>query len=168
MEFRRIPPEELESFWRLRLQALQEFPASFGASYEESSKLTMEQVKEKFRWNDENFVIGAYNEAEELVGMAAFSRQTPLKLRHKGHIWSVYMSPGEQGQGNGRRLLQALIDELRIMEGLEQVLLTVVSANIPAVKLYEKLGFVRYGTEPRALLVDGDYVDEALMALRMG
>ncbi|MCZ8512807.1 GNAT family protein [Paenibacillus filicis] len=78
------------------------------------------------------------------------------------------MSPGEQGQGNGRRLLQALIYELRTMEGLEQVLLTVVSANIPAVKLYEKLGFVRYGTEPRALLVDGDYVDEALMALRMG
>ena len=39
------------------------------------------------------------------------------------------------------------------------------TTNAPAVALYEHLGFKRYGTEPRSLLVNGRYLDEYLMVL---
>ena len=49
---------------------------------------------------------------------------------------------------------------------VEQVHLAVTANNAAAVALYEHLGFVRYGTEPRALRVNGRDLDEHLMVLR--
>ena len=40
------------------------------------------------------------------------------------------------------------------------------AGNAAAVALYEHLGFVRYGTEPHALRVNGRDFDEHLMVLR--
>ena len=47
-----------------------------------------------------------------------------------------------------------------------QVHLAVTASNGAAVALYEHLGFIRYGTEPRALKVNGRYLDEHLMVLQ--
>jgi len=49
---------------------------------------------------------------------------------------------------------------------VEQVLPAVTAGNAAAVALYEHLGFVRYGTEPHALRVNGRDFDEHLMVLR--
>ncbi|WP_317935242.1 GNAT family N-acetyltransferase [Sporosarcina aquimarina] len=43
--------------------------------------------------------------------------------------------------------------------------ITVVTTNSTAKKLYTSLGFEKFGTEKRALKVDGDYFDEDLMVL---
>jgi RimJ/RimL family protein N-acetyltransferase len=40
----------------------------------------------------------------------------------------------------------------------------VVSDNQPARRLYERLGFLEYGLEKKALKQDGRYSDELLMA----
>ena len=49
---------------------------------------------------------------------------------------------------------------------VQQVHLAATATNAAAVALYESLGFERYGTEPRALYVNGRYLDEYLMVLR--
>lgn len=39
--------------------------------------------------------------------------------------------------------------------GIEQIVLTVTEGNKPATSLYEKSGFIAFGTEPDAIRVDG-------------
>jgi RimJ/RimL family protein N-acetyltransferase len=58
-------------------------------------------------------------------------------------------------------LLDASLDA---MHGIvEQVHLTVVADNRPAIALYERCGFRSYGLEPRSLRSPGGYADELLM-----
>jgi RimJ/RimL family protein N-acetyltransferase len=46
-----------------------------------------------------------------------------------------------------------------------QIHLAVNAGNPRALALYESLGFIAYGREPRTLCVDGVFYDEILMAL---
>ncbi|WP_059170388.1 GNAT family N-acetyltransferase [Bacillus sp. FJAT-27445] len=45
--------------------------------------------------------------------------------------------------------------------------LAVTSSNSPAKKLYESLGFVTYGVDRNALLINGQYYSEDLMVLKV-
>ena len=55
---------------------------------------------------------------------------------------TLAVAPAEQGQGLGRRLLDALLDEARRREAAE-VLLEVRADNAPAQALYARAGFER-------------------------
>jgi RimJ/RimL family protein N-acetyltransferase len=52
-----------------------------------------------------------------------------------------------------------------MIDGLEQILLVVAATQERPRKLYESLGFRRYGVEPRSLKVNGEYIDDELMIL---
>jgi RimJ/RimL family protein N-acetyltransferase len=41
----------------------------------------------------------------------------------------------------------------------------IYASNLPALALYEKMGFRRFGQEPDALLVDGQLYDDILLVL---
>ena len=69
-----------------------------------------------------------------------------------------------RGTGVGRRLLDHVIAHARTQ--VQQVHLAVTAPNAAGIGLYESLGFVRYGTEPRALKVGDRYLDEHLMVLQ--
>jgi len=64
-------------------------------------------------------------------------------------------------------LMQTAIERARAQPGLLQIHLAVVSENERAIALYRALGFESYGREPRALHVNGRYLDEELMVLRL-
>ena len=55
----------------------------------------------------------------------------------------VGVDPARHGQGLGRRLMLAGLWRQRMTPNLNQVNLTVKPDNLPAVRLYESLGFVR-------------------------
>src|SRR5262245_41029486 len=44
---------------------------------------------------------------------------------------------------------------------------TVVTSNHPARRMYRRLGFVAYGTEHKALCIDGVFHDDALLMLEL-
>jgi ribosomal protein S18 acetylase RimI-like enzyme len=68
--------------------------------------------------------------------------------------------------GAGEALIRACVAHARAVDGGLQVPLTVGSHKQSAVRLYERLGFARYGREPRALLLpDGTHGDEDLIVL---
>lgn len=63
--------------------------------------------------------------------------------------------------------MSTLIDRARPLPGLEQILLSATTEQTTAVHLYESLGFQRFGREPRALFVNGTYLDEDYLLLRL-
>ena len=48
---------------------------------------------------------------------------------------------------------------------MERVELEVLASNLPAISVYEKLGFQRKGVKRRARKLDGVYDDNVIMAL---
>lgn len=165
LQVRFIGPEDFDLFWPVRLLALRESPEAFGASYEESKKLPPEEAIKRLSPKDGGFVLGAFMDCA-LAGVTGCVRQAGEKGRHKATIWGVYVVPDFRGRGVARSMMTTALAHCLTIEGLEEVTLTVVTSNQSALKLYESLGFVSYGIEPRALKIEGRYYDEALMVLK--
>ena len=74
----------------------------------------------------------------------------------------MYVRPSARKAGLGRRLVETIVEFAR--QRVELIQLSVVSDNEQARRLYERLGFLEYGIEKKALKQDGRYYDEVLMA----
>ena len=73
----------------------------------------------------------------------------------------MYVCPAARHSGLGRRLAEAVANQAATQ--VEQLQLSVVSANETAVRLYRSMRFSEYGREMKALKQDGRYYDEILM-----
>ncbi|WP_205959667.1 GNAT family N-acetyltransferase [Ramlibacter humi] len=153
MLIRRLQPEDALAYRELRLRALREHPEAFTSSWEEDSAKPPEASRQRLASTNTMF-WGAFDDAGMLAGMVGLERLPRAKERHKGHVVGMYVAPEAAGRGAGRALLQALLDEA-IAGGLTDLVLTVTEGNGAAQRLYEKAGFRAFGTEPRAIVVDG-------------
>ena len=88
-----------------------------------------------------------------------------MKERHKGHIWGVYVTREARGKRAAHEMLRALLERAAKIRGIEQIMLSVATTQIAAVRLYRSFGFESYGCERRALKVGDRYVDEEHMVL---
>lgn len=71
------------------------------------------------------------------------------------------------GKGIGKGMLDTIL-EVAENAGYEQAELEVIADNKPAIALYEKLGFIRYGIFPDNMKYkDGDYVDAYWMMKKL-
>jgi ribosomal protein S18 acetylase RimI-like enzyme len=161
---RRLTETDAAEFFRLRREALEREPASFGESVEEHLKTPLATIAQRLRGSAENFVYGAFD-GPVLVATAGFCREQRAKRRHKGTVWGVYVAPDYRGRGVGRAVLAALLDSAGALPGLKCIYLSVTSTQSTARSLYASLGFCSFGTEPSALAVDGRYFDEEHMVL---
>lgn len=165
MDFQYLQEDDTPALWHLRRKALEEEPDSFTESLLEMDGMSVQEYAHRLgTGGGDNFVIGAF-ERGSLVGMAGFYRESPIKRRHKGRVWGVYVSPEYRGLGVGHGLLTRLLERARQVQGLETVSLSVATTREPARRLYARLGFRVFGMEPHALKVDGRYVDEDHMFL---
>lgn len=103
-----------------------------------------------------SFLLGAW-QSGQLVGTLGCERDARVKVCHIGHLVGMMVRSELQGGGIGRRLLEAGIAAARRVEGMEMLTLTVTASNATAVRLYESAGFMRFGTLPQAIQVDGCY-----------
>lgn len=167
MEIRPLDENDAAAYWNLRLESLQKEPLVFGKAAEEHQATKIEVFADRFHnATDDNFTLGAF-ERDELIGMATFIREKGIKDRHKGRIYGVYVTTSQRGKGLGNALLAALLKKAQAIPGLEQILLAVAAGQEAAIQLYRKFGFKAFGTEPRALKVGSEYVDEMHMLLML-
>jgi RimJ/RimL family protein N-acetyltransferase len=165
MQIRPLTLQDADTWWHLRLVALKDEPHSFAESAEEHEARSQEDIQKFFRaLNSEDFIIGAFEDGE-LAGMAGFYREKHTKFRHKGTIWGVYVRRESRGKGIAKAILSEVIHRARMIDGLEQILLVVAATQEKPRRLYESLGFRKYGVEPRSLKVSGEYIDDELMIL---
>ena len=166
MEIRYLNADDASEWLRLRVEALKGDPEAFSASLEEYQSLSVEEVKRRLWSGSDAFVVGAIEE-DKLVGIAGFYRDQGLKTRHKGHVWGVYVTPAARGKAVGRAMLQKLLERAGSVNGVEHVLISVTTTQTAAIKLYQSLGFERFGLEPQALKVRDRLIDEEYMLMRL-
>lgn len=102
-------------------------------------------------------------EDDKVIGWCDIS---PITLEGFTHCGSLGMGVllGYRGKGYGTRLMEATI--LAAKEScIERVELEVYASNVPAIRLYEKRGFVNEGVKKNGRKLDGKYDDVLLMAL---
>src|SRR5699024_4654104 len=124
----------------------------FASTYQREIHLPIERFEDRIGTNERHFTMGVFD-GGKLIGYATFYRETLEKIKHRGNLVGVYCDPQYRRQGFTQQLIQKMIG------------LSVLAENQSAIKLYEKLGFQRYGTEPKALYDGKRYYDEDLMVL---
>ncbi|MCR8847409.1 GNAT family N-acetyltransferase [Rossellomorea sp. SC111] len=165
MEIRLLNESHADEYWNLRLEMLKQSPSSFGSSYEEAfERPNPIEMTEKRLSSEDSFTFGCFVEGR-LSGAATMVREAALKMNHKASIYAMYVTPTQRGKGLARRLLEAAINLAKETEGIEQLMITVVTTNEKAKGLYHSCGFKPYGTEKRALKYNEEYYDEELMVL---
>lgn len=160
---RPLVEEDWVAFRALRLVALSDTPEAFGASHIEEAAQPDTFFRSSLSAEEPNKVFGAFSDSGDLVGIAGFRATFSAKSRHKGVLWGVYVVAGWRGDGVGRALVGAVI-----AHATRHVLVLqarVVTTNRAAHSLYARLGFAPYGIESKALYVNSQFYDEALLAL---
>jgi ribosomal-protein-alanine N-acetyltransferase len=94
----------------------------------------------------------------ELIGYAMLSIAAD-----EAHLLNVCAAPEEQGHGQGRRLLRALL-QLARGRGVKRVFLEVRPSNTPAIGLYHDEGFNEIGRRPRYYPARNGREDAIVMA----
>lgn len=156
---RRLAEEDVRDYRQIRLSALRNTPDAFASTYDAEAALPDEQHARRLATSE---VFGAYAEGR-IIGVLGCKRFDNAREIHKAFLWGFYVEPPFRRSGVASGLLNASLHA--VQKGVEQVLLTVVADNRPAIALYERFGFRPYGLEPRSLFSSGAYLDEMLMVL---
>jgi ribosomal protein S18 acetylase RimI-like enzyme len=163
--FRPLEEPDFAAFVDIRKEAFKNEPEAFGSdytSYNATPLLDKEHFFEKVINYPFSYVIGAFD-AEELVGIAGFTCHSAVKRRHKGVLWGMYVRPEYRHRGIAQQLADIIMLSAKEDARCEQILITVSPPGSLAHRFYEKLGFILYGVEYRALKLEDEYVDEVLM-----
>jgi ribosomal protein S18 acetylase RimI-like enzyme len=159
--------DELGAYKALRDAMLAEHPSAFSSDAAESAGRSADSYRDRLgleRPAGGHFTLGAWD-GDALVGAISCEREGRVKVRHIGHLIGMMVRRCAQGRGVGRALLNECIALARRADGLEMLTLTVTAGNDPAIALYASVGFVRYGSLPRAIRVDGEYFTKDQMML---
>lgn len=100
----------------------------------------------------------------QVIGYIRLKPPTPLaENAHVMHVSGIAVVASARGQGVAAALLAAG-ERYSIEHGASKLSLRVLGSNAPAIRLYERAGFVREGTLADEFLIDGKYVDDLIMA----
>jgi ribosomal protein S18 acetylase RimI-like enzyme len=166
MNIRLLTPEDVSIFRALRIEAIKDAPSAFTESTKEiTQKSDLACIDQLLEHGKGDFVLGAFDDSNRLVGMLGFYRAMHDKQFHKGTLWGMYVTPDQRQHGIGRLLMAAAIERARNLSGIVYLTLCVTASNHTARRFYESMGFQVCGTERKALCIDGVYFDEMMMQL---
>lgn len=106
-----------------------------------SANILYKEVKSKdIVIDNNNVILGIYNDANKLLGGASLSycmEYNNVKTAKVGHVWTM---TSYQKQGIGSFLMKA-VEDIALQNGSELLQLNVANIYLPAVHLYKKSGF---------------------------
>jgi len=157
--------DDLAAYRALRLRGFAEHPAAFTSSHAEESARPADALRHRIEppaARPHDGVLGAFA-GGTLVGMVGLEVDMRAHVRHKGQVFGMYVPVEHAGRGIGKALVAAVIRRAQAIPALRQLGLTVTAGNAAARRLYEAAGFVAWGIEPDAVIVDGAAHDKIHM-----
>ncbi|MEE9480981.1 MAG: GNAT family N-acetyltransferase [Kiloniellales bacterium] len=154
---RRLTEDDAEIFREIRLEALDQYPEAFQATYERSAELPLETFAARLK---RYMLFGGFSD-DRLMGFVGFYPLHNPRISHKGVLWGMYVREEARGTGLAAAMVERVLEFAK--ENVEQVVLSVITSNEHACRFYKKMGFEIYGLEKRALCIDGRYYDEEFM-----
>ena len=163
IKIREIESRQLDSYKKLILKGLVEDEDCFRIA-------PKDELLETFPTSGkaDSFTIGAYDN-NELIGAASFKREgeNRIKLKHKGVLFKIYVDAKYRQRGIASKLIREVIDRVKLIEDIEQIILTVIPTNTYAKELYHKFGFRTFASEEKAVKWKGKYFSEDQMKLML-
>jgi RimJ/RimL family protein N-acetyltransferase len=164
---RELHDNDLDAYKALRDHALAHHEEAFTSDATAEARRTAQSYAARLgNDNTRAFTLGAFR-GDRLVGAVTCDHDARIKVQHIGHITGMMVHADEQGRGVGRALINALIERASADAELHQLTLNVTAGNAVAERLYERSGFVRYGTLPRAIRVGSRFLDKHHMLLNL-
>ena len=148
------------------MRALREDALAFLATYDEDSRISVEDIALRLQSSDPATTIFGAFDGDQIVGSVGLARREPTKARHRVVLWGMYVIPEVRRRGVGEALVRDAIAHLRVLRDVEQVELTVATSERAARSLYRRVGFTLHGEHPDAMKIGDAYVDEETLVLR--
>ncbi len=159
---RLLGPDDVDTFRRIRLEALRAEPRAFASSAADWEALPDAEWRRRLETNP---VLVAFRDGKP-VGIMGLLRQVPSRMAHRATIVMVYVSEKARGAGIAAQLLDAVTAHARQL-GIRQLELAVSAENPRARRFYEREGFAQIGRIPAGFVHEGDEIDEITMARRI-
>jgi RimJ/RimL family protein N-acetyltransferase len=121
-------------------------------------------IESSYESTDDLFLVAKTK--SDILGTLTFSRYSKMETRHSGDF-GMSVHPDHRRKGIGNRLIKEL-ESWAQANGICKIELQVWSNNIPAIRLYEKLGYETEGVRKGAILRDGNRHDSILMGRFIG
>ena len=149
-------PIELRAYQANDLDALQALDAVCFSTAFRFSRAAMRRFAEA-----RNAIVRvAYEPLQEdsvssLAGFCIVHIEVAPGKQKVGYVVTLDVHPRRRGEGLGKRLMGSL-EGLAWERGAVAMLLHVSVANAPAIRLYERLGYVRFGVKEQFYAEGGD------------
>ncbi|MBT4124599.1 MAG: GNAT family N-acetyltransferase [Candidatus Pacebacteria bacterium] len=171
MIIRQLTGADALIYKELRLQALQNNPESYLATFESEVRRSIESFASELRYAFSPPIFGYYGifvnkkdkngkTKEKLVGYTHLDKSYLEKQQHIAFMYNLYVDPEYRGQGLATKVFEFLLKETQEKTNVERIFLSCNRKNIPAQKLYKKLGFTEYGVKEKSVKYNGKYDDE--------
>jgi ribosomal protein S18 acetylase RimI-like enzyme len=144
------------------LRGYSEHPNAFTSTFEERATKPIDWWTRRLQ-DPTSVTLGAFDAGDALIGTVRLEQYQRARERHKLNLAAMYVMKDFAGKGIGRKLMDETLISARKVAGVEMINLTVTSDNLPALRLYGKLGFIEYGREQRAVKTDTVYLDKLYM-----
>ena len=125
---------------------------------------TLESEKEwlKENQNKYNFAI-VLKESDKLIGNISLIE---VDLVHRNAVLGIFIGDdSNRGKGYGREAIKLLLEYGFNNLNLNNIMLSVYSFNKRAIKVYESLGFKKFGTRHKSHYFKGKFYDEIQMEI---
>jgi ribosomal protein S18 acetylase RimI-like enzyme len=162
----KLSSDDWKSYKELRLKALKEEPQGFDASFEDFVEKPDEYWIEKtgILVDNEHISLVA-KDGEKVVGIICSDFSKNKKVRHIADVSFLYVLPESRGKGVGKKLLMAVLEEVKSNPEIVKVNLRVCSEQKVAVRLYKSVGFEEVSLMKKERFVDGIFYDDYKMSL---
>lgn len=112
------------------------------------------------------FIVGAFNHQNDLVGFCSICVHDCLSNGKLIARLGIAVKDNYQSKGVGSKLMEELLF-LAMIRNVGKIYLEVISANVKAVRLYQKYGFEIVGIQRNAGYFKGEKCDRYKMELNL-
>jgi GNAT superfamily N-acetyltransferase len=135
---RLLTPDDWQAYREIRLAMLQESPGAFGSRYADAVGFDEDTWRGRLSSCDHHL---AELDGRAVGAAGLYVEEGPVV---QAHLIGMWVRPEARGRQVGALLVQAVLDRAAVL-GCARVRLDVVDGNVPARRLYERMGFVATG-----------------------